>query len=307
MVGYVSKDEGKSHFQTHSKNVTRAEIISALAEYRTLQRAVVTEYRTEMGKKNFYGLARRYKQEHLAGLEVSIVQLVTWLIQDGAGVPGHTWICPSGAWPMCPARSQAFTVALMTPALFTRAHCYTLFFSGGQGARVSSSYALWDSMDREYEVMTPAEAKQCSHNRMLLEGRMDQARERAALEKATNLSSLAGFVPRLSKDSSSESEEEETSCTTRRPSRPSLNDMVRTENDLCEASSDLPLMVHPKCVEHGCRRAGTHGMVQCSLCEGDLHRSCGVMANSEDGGAVGFQGRRCTTCAKSKNGKGKSK
>lgn len=51
MVGYVSKDEGKSHHRTHAENVTRAEISSSLAEYRTLQRAVVTEHRTGAGQE----------------------------------------------------------------------------------------------------------------------------------------------------------------------------------------------------------------------------------------------------------------
>lgn len=308
MVGYVSKDEGKSHFRTHAKNVSRPDINEALAEYRALQRAVVTEYRTEVGKKNIFALLRRYKVENFQGVEVSVLQLMTWYIQAGLGMPSPTWVTPSGGWPMCPMRADAYMLALMTPELFTRKHCYSLFFSGGQGARSTLSFEKWDIMDREFAGMTHDQAKECSHKRMLLEGRLDQARAKAALEKvAAKLST--GAVPRLCQDSSdSEGEQaEEQSSRPDETARRSINDLVRSDNDLSEESEHLPVVVHPKCVGMGCTRAGTYGMVSCSMCEGALHRSCGVMANEDGSGDVGYQGMRCKACAQPRNGKGKSK
>ena len=40
MVGYCTKDEGKGHFRTKRKGVTRTEVNIALAEYRKLQHNV---------------------------------------------------------------------------------------------------------------------------------------------------------------------------------------------------------------------------------------------------------------------------
>lgn len=306
MVGYVSKDEGKSHHRTHAKNVTRAEISSSLAEYRTLQRAVVTEHRTELGKKNFYGLLRRYKLENFGGIEPSILLLTTWYIQAGLAMPAPSWVVPTGGYGMCPERSQAFVVAMMTPELFTRAHCYVLFWSGGQGGRATTSMELWDAMDCEFAGMTHEQAKQCSHNRLQVAGQLDHARAKTALDKAA-ASVASGAVPRLSQDSSdSEGESGHDAEQRRRPARRSLDEMVRSENDMTEESSDLPLIVHPKCTDQGCTRAGTYGMVQCDLCQGDIHRSCGIFADEDDSESVGFQGQRCRTCAQTRNGKGKS-
>ncbi|CBN76711.1 hypothetical protein Esi_0000_0510 [Ectocarpus siliculosus] len=137
MVGDCSKDEGRSHFKTVTKGVSRTEVNIALTEYRTLQRSVVSELRTEIGKKNFWGVLRRFKQEHLRGISVSPVQLISWYINDGEGMPSHTWICPTSAFAMEAARADAYFTALMSPSLFTRKDAYLLFFSGGQGGRVS--------------------------------------------------------------------------------------------------------------------------------------------------------------------------
>lgn len=61
MVGYCSKDEGRAHYQSCKKGVSRAEVNVALAEYRKIQRACVSEDRVELGKKNFWGLLRRFR------------------------------------------------------------------------------------------------------------------------------------------------------------------------------------------------------------------------------------------------------
>ncbi|CAB1101784.1 unnamed protein product [Ectocarpus sp. CCAP 1310/34] len=175
--GQTFNRRGQVHFRTHAKNVSRPDINETLAEYRVLQRAV--------------------------GVEVSILQLMTWYIQPGLGMPSPTCVTPSGGWPMCPMRADAYMIALMTPELFPRKHCYSLFFSGGAG---------------EFEGMTHDQAKECSHKRMLLEGRLDQARAKAALEKvAARLST--GAVPGLCQDSS-DSEGEQAVEQSRRPDQP---------------------------------------------------------------------------------------
>lgn len=164
----------------------------------------------------------------------------------------------------------------MTPDLFTRKHYYTLFWSGGQGARTSTSMPLWDAMDSEFAGMTHEQAKQCSHKRLMVQGEMDHARAKEALEKASG-SIESGAVPRLFQDSSdSDSNSADADEPQGRSSgaRPSLNNLVRSGNDLTEEeSSDLPLIVHPRCCEEECTKAGTYGMVQCNRCHGDLHRS----------------------------------
>ena len=92
MVGYCSKDIGRSHFRTASKNVSRTEINVALAEYRKLQRQVVKDVRLELGKKNFWIALHRFRQEFLRPLTPSPVTTVTWMIQDGEYLPSYSWI-----------------------------------------------------------------------------------------------------------------------------------------------------------------------------------------------------------------------
>lgn len=132
MVGYCSKDEGRSHFRTTAKGVSRAEINLALAEYRALQRATVSETRTEVGKKNFFGVLQRFRKEHLRGISVSPVQLVAWYVQDGEGIPSHTWICPlshgrrqSGCFSSSPSPARRFSQGDM------RTCCSSLEGKGG--------------------------------------------------------------------------------------------------------------------------------------------------------------------------------
>ena len=137
---------------------------------------------------------------------------------------------------------------MMTPELFTRAHCYVLFWSGGQGGRSTTSMELWDAMDCEFAGMTHEQAKQCFHNRLQVAGQLDHARAKTALDKAA-ASVASGAVPRLSQDSSdSEGESGRDAEQRRRPARRSLDEMVRSENDVTEESSNLPLIVHPKSV-----------------------------------------------------------
>lgn len=76
-------------------------------------------------------------------------------------------------------RAEAYYVAATSPRCFSRTHAYTLFFSGGQGGRISASYPPWDHQDREFEDMSSDQAKVCSHDRLELEGAMDSARENA--------------------------------------------------------------------------------------------------------------------------------
>ncbi|CAN0344727.1 unnamed protein product [Ectocarpus sp. 12 AP-2014] len=71
MVGYCSKDEGRSHYKTKRKGVTRTEANVALAEYRVRQRRVLTDNRTDLGKKNFWPAVLRFKQENVRALAVS--------------------------------------------------------------------------------------------------------------------------------------------------------------------------------------------------------------------------------------------
>ena len=312
MVGYCSKDEGRSHYKTEAKCVSRTERNIALAEYRTLQRSVVSEYRTEVGKKNFWGVLRRFRQEHLRGISVSPVQLTTWYIQDGEGMPSSTWICPSSAFPMDAERSEAYFVALTCPRLFTRKHAYLLFFSGGQGGRVSSSFALWDHQDLEFSEMTVDQAKVCSHDRLELEGAMDVAREKIVRDLAASRGAPSGVL-NFPVDADSDDEWVDVAAGSA-PTPTALrhyDSIGRTNADTSSASEDLPLIVCPKCVEPGCTKAGNMAMISCSLCDGDLHRSCGVRGGEEeesDGGdnVADFQGVRCSPCSVSRNGKRKA-
>ncbi|CAN0385272.1 unnamed protein product [Pylaiella littoralis] len=216
---------------------------------------------------------------------------------------------------MDPARAEAYFTALMTPQLFTRAHAYVLFFSGGQGGRVSSSYELWDSMDRAFEDFTIDEAKVCSHDRIRVEGELDAARLRLARNIASQRCEAAGVLRfPVSQDSDIdepgapdevlEDNSFEWSGFPTPPCMPSpsnlvlrdrLASLVRTSTDTSAASESLPLLVHPTCVEPGCERTGNLGMVKCSMCDGDLHRSCGSQLDDDDEDAL--PDRRCSSCA----------
>ncbi|CAM9701407.1 unnamed protein product, partial [Sphacelaria rigidula] len=159
MVGYCSKDVGRGHFRTASKNVSRPEFNVALAEYRKLQRQVVKEVRLELGKKSFWSCVRCFREEFLRPLTPSAVAILTWMIQDGEYLPSSSWICPTSVHPVEALRAEAYFVALVYPSLFRRGHAYTLFFSGGSGGRVSESFALWDHKDAEWIELTCDQAK----------------------------------------------------------------------------------------------------------------------------------------------------
>lgn len=306
MVGYCSKDEGRSHFKTATKGVSRTEVNVALAEYRKMQRANVSENRVEIGKKNFWGAMKRYWVEHLRGLSISPVQLATWFFQDGEGVPSHSWVCPTSAFPMDAARAEAFSIVLYTPALFTRVHAYVLFFSGGQSGRMTTSYEPWDIQDRAFCDMSVDQAKVCSHDRLELEGAMDTARQRMAREvNAFRQAPSCIFRHRLEPDSDSDIDVDVSDSPP--PPRPnagrSFASLGRTAGDSSSASEDLPVIVNPKCGEIACARAGNLGMVSCTLCECALHRSCGIVGGDQTGDlipagtVIDFQGRRCSACA----------
>lgn len=47
---------------------------------------------------------------------------------------------------------------MLTPSMFTGEYAHTLFFSGGQDGRISTSFPLWDAMDREFEDLTVDQA-----------------------------------------------------------------------------------------------------------------------------------------------------
>lgn len=313
MVGYCSKDEGRSHFKTAMKGISRSEVNVALSEYRAMQRAVVSDNRTEMGKKNFWGMLNRFRKEHLRGISVSPVLLTAWYIQDGEGVPSQTWICPSSAFPMDASRAEAFWIAMTCPSLFTRKHAYLLFFSGGPGGRISSSFDLWDQQDLEFADLSVDQAKACSHNRLTLEGEMDKAREKIVrdLAAARGAPSCAVDFPvtRESDDeSSSDGSASEPGPSTPQPTALRQRCLGRTSADLSPASEDLGLIVCPKCIAPGCARAGNMGMVACDSCEGDIHRACAVFGGDDDehGGQYQFEGKRCSRCAKQKKGKTKA-
>ena len=310
MVGYVSKDEGRSHYKTVTKGVSRTEVNISLAEYRTLQRSVVSELRTDVGKKNFWGVLRRFKQEHLRGISVSPVQLVVWYINDGEGMPSHTWICPTSAYAMEAARADAYFTALMSPSLFTRKDGYLLFFSGGHGGRVSSSFEKWDYQDREFSDMTVDQAKACSHARLELEGAMDIARERVMRDIAESHAAHAGVLNFPVHADSDDEDDVVVDDTMPQPTALRQWDRIgRAAADTSSESENLPLIVCPKCVEPGCTKAGNIAMVSCNLCEGELHRSCGVRGgeNDADSELVEFQGIRCSPCSAPNKGKKKSR
>lgn len=194
IVGYCFKDEGRSHSRTSANGVSRVEINVTLSEYRALQRAVVSEHRTEVRKKNFWEILRRFRREHLRGISVYPVQVMTWYIQDGEGMPSHTRICPTSSYPVEAARAEAYYTAPTAPSLFTREHAYLLFFSGGLGGRVSSSFEMWDYQDREFSNLSVDQAKVCSHDRLELEGTMDITREEVVRELAQSCAAPPGVV-----------------------------------------------------------------------------------------------------------------
>lgn len=133
-------------------------------------------------------------QEHIRALAASPVVILTWTIQAGDFLPSHSWICPTSASSMEAARADACSIALLNPTLFTRTHAYVLLFSGGQDGRVSSSFALWDSMDRAWEDLLADQAKRCSHDRLEVEGELDHARVRHARNLADEHDRPAGIL-----------------------------------------------------------------------------------------------------------------
>ncbi|CAN0418334.1 unnamed protein product, partial [Ectocarpus fasciculatus] len=172
----------------------------------------------------------------------------------------------------------------MSPTLFNRQDGYILFFSGGQGGRVSSSFRKWDYQDLEFSEMSVDQAKSCSHHRLELEGAMDIARERIVRELAEARCAPPDVTNFPVHADSDEESVEVAPNTPPPPTRPRQWDTIgRTATDTSAASEGLPLIVPPRCVEPGCSDSGVNSMVTCNLCNGSLHRSCGVQGGDDDG------------------------
>ena len=290
MVGYCSKDIGRSHFRTASKNVSRTEINVALAEYRKLQRQVVKDVRLELGKKNFWICLHRFRQEFLRPLTPSPVTTVTWMIQDGEYLPSYSWICPTSALPMDALRAEAYYVALVCPSLFRREHAYSLFFSGGPGGRVSESFELWDNQDAEWIELTCDQAKVHAGRRAEVEDSIDsvaELRNRRRASAAVAHRRMPG-VPQYLVGPDSDSDEEPPP-----PLRPSalVPTFRRGLGSHADGSDLLPALAHPSCAESGCDKGGTVTMVPCNgTCGGLLHPNCGLPSPDSSR-------RTCSSCA----------
>ena len=243
---------------------------------------------------------------------MSPLLVAQWIINDGEYLPSPTFCVPTSAGGMVAEAADAYWVCCLTPKLFTRKHCYVLFFSGGYNGRTTTSYELWDYMDREFEDMTVDEAKVCSHNRLQVQGAMDLSRERDARDLAAYRTSETDGAVRYAVAADSDEEEPAIPNTSRSrgyppPSaitaRDTLSQLGRTSSDTSAASENLPLICHPKCVQAGCTRAGTFGMISCDICEGSLHRSCGTLVDEDDEECTD---RVCATCASPGKGKGRA-
>lgn len=227
--------------------------------------------------------------------------LVQWLINDGEYLPSHSWICPSTAAPMDPARADAYWIAMLTPSQFTREHAHTLFFSGGQGGRISSSFPLWDAMDREFEDLTVDQAKACSHRRLEVQGAMDLGRERTARALASYQNEPSGVIRYdLDPDSDAASAPPPPPARAARPFDV-FRTMGRSSADLSLDAEDMPLVVLPPCIQEGCSREGNVGMITCVGCQGDLHRTCGTFVDQDDEASPS---RQCSACTSAGKGKG---
>ncbi|CAM9659805.1 unnamed protein product, partial [Ectocarpus sp. 12 AP-2014] len=182
------------------------------------------------------------------------------------------------------ARADAYFTALMSPTLFNRQDGYLLFFSGGQGGRVSSSFQKWGHQDLEFNEMSVDQAKVCSHHRLELEGAMDMARERDVRELAESRcapSDVTNFP--LHPDSSDEDSVNIGHNTPPPPTaRRQWGTIGRTAADTSTASADMPLIVPSQCVEPGCSMSGQLAMMSCNLCDGALHRGCGVRGGDDE-------------------------
>eukprot|EP00752_Nemacystus_decipiens_P017561 g15736.t2 len=274
-AGLKANDSGRGHFKTFRKNVTKTEANTALVGYRLLQRQAVKDNRVELGK-NFWPILMRFKEENVKALAVSPLMIAQWLING-------------------------------------EKHCYLLFFSGGYNGRTTTSFQLWDYMDREFEDMSADEAKVCSHNRLQLQGAMDLTRESVARELAVYRNSETDGAVRYEVDGDSDVEEPPIPDPNRgrgcpEPSalraRDSLSRLVRTSTDYSSSSEGLPLIVHPQCIHAGCTRDGTFGMVKCDSCHGALHRSCGTLVDEENDEC---KARVCSACSSSAKGKGRAR
>lgn len=301
MVGYCSKDVGRSHFRTAMKNVSRTEVNVALAEYRKLQRQVVKEVRLDLGKKNFWSCVRRFREEFLRPLTPSPLAIVTWMIQDGEYLPSPSWICPTSALPMDALRAEAYFVALICPSLFHRKHAYSLFFSGGSSGRVSESYDLWDHQDAEWVELSCDQAKVHAGRRAEVADAVDAERELHNRRRAA--ASVADLrmpgVPNYPVGPDSDSDDG-----VQPPLRPSaLTPTFRKGPGSPDDGSDqLPLLVHPSCCDADCDKAGSIGMVPCAgNCEGLLHPTCGYSTSLDD------SRRTCPVCAGITLGKRRSR
>ncbi|CAN0309690.1 unnamed protein product [Ectocarpus sp. 6 AP-2014] len=105
MVGYCSKDEGRSHFKTVTKGVSGTEVNIARAEYRTLQQSVVSELRSQ--QEHFARDLRLTRAADLVGH------------QRRGGMPSHVDLPDQRIRYGGRARDAYFT-ALISPPLFTR-------------------------------------------------------------------------------------------------------------------------------------------------------------------------------------------
>lgn len=250
-------------------------------------------------------------KESLKALTISPQLAAQWLINDGEYLPSHTWICPTSAAGIVPEAADAYWVCALAPKLFTRRHTFDLFFSGGYSGRTTSSFRLWDYMDRAYEDLSVDQAKVCSHDRQRVEGALDLARE-DAVRQAASFRDTPDGVLRYDVDADTDEDlpviQNASSRACPPPSatvvRGRLSQLVRTSSDNTAASADLPLVHHPKCIQAGCSREGNFGMVSCFTCGGHLHRGCGTLIDEDDEECLD---RRCSSCVSARKGKSRAR
>lgn len=255
-------------------------------------------------------------QENIRALMVSPVLAAQWLINDGEYLPSYSWVCPTGASGMVAEAADAYWCCLHTPARVSRKQAYCIFFSGGYGGRTTSSYQLWDHMDMEFDDLTVAEAKVCSHNRLSRQNAMDDARmatARGLAEYAVRPEGVLGYAVDADSDDGSDlpappanansanGAEELTPSAVRLRQR--LNSLVRTATDTSPAHEDRPLLVPERCVDDSCTKQGHLNMRKCAICAGALHNLCGRALDPDDDDGCE---RCCSSCANSNKGKRKA-
>ncbi|CBN75584.1 expressed unknown protein [Ectocarpus siliculosus] len=159
--------------------------------------------------------------------------------------------------------------------------------------------------------ISPSRAKACSHSRLTLEGEMDAAREKIVRDLAAARGAPSGVVNfPVGPDSDNEDDagHRNSSDNTRSTPRPTAlrhGDLGRAEADTSAASANLPVIYCPACIEPECNMSGNMSMVSCNICNGNIHRFCGVLGGTrnDDGETNDFEGTRCSPCAAANKGK----